>query len=182
MNIEKFTPQSREALFNAKTDAESANNPELHPLHLLAALLDDPDNLVNSILGKLGVNKELFRGKTASALAELPRLANPAPGEISLSREFNAVLNGAMKKAAEMGDEYVSVEHLLLALASGSGKTAGLLNDSGITPESIMNCLQTLRGFARYTAPRGSPPVILPRWHCRINLIRSSAGTMRSAG
>ncbi len=153
MNIEKFTTKSREALFNAKSAAESANNTELHPLHLLAALLDDPDNLVNSILGKLGVNRELFRGKTASALAELPRLANPAPGEISLSREFNAVLNGAMKKAAEMGDEYVSVEHLLLALASGSGKTAGLLNDSGITPESIMNCLQTLRGSQRVTSP-----------------------------
>ena len=123
MNIEKFTTKSREALFNAKSAAESANNPELHPLHLLAALLDDPDNLVNSILGKLGVNKELFRGKTASALAELPRLANPVPGEISLSREFNAVLNGAMKKAAGMGDEYVSVEHLLLGILAPAGDT-----------------------------------------------------------
>ncbi len=153
MNIEKFTTKSREALINAKSSAESTNQSEIHSLHLLAALLDDPDSLVNSILSKLGVNKELFLGKVASALAELPRLANPPHGEIGLSREFSAILNNAMKKAGEMGDEYVSVEHLLLALASGSGKTAKLLNESGVTPDSIMSCLQTLRGNQRVTSP-----------------------------
>ncbi|MBE6359368.1 MAG: ATP-dependent chaperone ClpB [Lentisphaerae bacterium] len=153
MNIEKFTNKSREALLNAKSLAENSNHTELHPLHLLSALLDDPENLVNSILEKLGVNRELFQGKVASALAELPHISGHNQQEVVFSREFNNTLSNAMKKAGEMGDEYVSAEHLLLALASGSGNTAKLLNDSGLTPGRIMEALQTLRGNQRVTTP-----------------------------
>ena len=85
MNIEKFTNKSREALLNAKSLAENSNHTELHPLHLLSALLDDPENLVNSILEKLGVNRELFQGKVASALAELPHISGHNQQEVVFS-------------------------------------------------------------------------------------------------
>jgi len=153
MNIEKFTTKSREALMNAQNSAEQANHTELHPLHLLAALLDDPENLVSSILENLGVNRELFRNKVAGAVQELPRIEGHNAQQLAMTRDFSSVLNAAMKKAGEMGDEYVSVEHLLLALASDAGKTSVLLRDAGITPEKILNALQTLRGSQRVTSP-----------------------------
>ena len=153
MNIEKFTTKSREALMNAGTLAEEAHHTELHPLHLLAALLDAPESLVNSILENLGVNREIFRNKVADAMRELPRLEGHNSGQLSMTRDFSSVLNSAMKKAEEMGDEYVSVEHLLLALAADAGQTSNLLRNAGITPEKILNSLQTLRGSQRVTSP-----------------------------
>ena len=153
MNIEKFTNKSREALMLAKQNAESANHTELTPLHLLAALTADDDSLVMSVLEKLGVNKELFRNKISSALTELPRLEHANGHEVALSREFNSVLSAAMKKAAEMSDEYVSVEHLLLAIAANGGRAADILNNAGISNDKIMSALQSLRGNQRVTSP-----------------------------
>ena len=153
MNIEKFTNKSKEALMNAQQSASAANHTELRPVHLLAALLDDPESLVNSILEKLGVNRELFRNKTASALGELPRVEGSYSQNAVMTGEFSAVLNEAMKKAGEMGDEYVSVEHLMLALASIPGKAADVFSSAGITPDKILNALQSIRGNQRVTSP-----------------------------
>ncbi|MBO7329311.1 MAG: ATP-dependent chaperone ClpB [Lentisphaeria bacterium] len=153
MNIEKFTNKSREALMNAQHYAEEANNTELRPLHLLAALLDDPESLVSSILEKLGVNRELFRNQVSGAMRELPRIEGNNMQQVSMSREFSTMLNTAMKKAGEMGDEYVSAEHLLLALASAGGRAAELLGNAGISADKILNALQTLRGNQRVTSP-----------------------------
>ncbi|MBQ9787473.1 MAG: ATP-dependent chaperone ClpB [Lentisphaeria bacterium] len=153
MNIEKFTNKSKEALMNAQQSASAANHTELRPVHLLAALLDDPESLVNSILEKLGVNRELFRNKTASALGELPRVEGSYSQNAVMTGEFSAVLNEAMKKAGEMGDEYVSVEHLMLALASIPGKAADIFSSAGITPDKILNALQSIRGNQRVTSP-----------------------------
>ncbi|MBE6357380.1 MAG: ATP-dependent chaperone ClpB [Lentisphaerae bacterium] len=151
MNIEKFTTKSREALMLAKNLAENGKHTELRPLHLLAALLTDSESLVSSIVEKLGVNREFLNRKISSAMQELPRVDN-LNSEVVMTREFSAVLNDAMKKAAEMNDEYVSVEHLMLALASGSSKAAGLLHDAGITAEKVLNALQSLRGNQRVTS------------------------------
>ena len=98
MNVEKFTTKSREALLRAQQTAESAGHTELRPLHLLAALLEDDASLVISILEKLGVNKQLFRDKTASALAELPRMEGRSEQQLSSTREFSAMLSTAMKR------------------------------------------------------------------------------------
>lgn len=152
MNIEKFTNKSREALMAARQLAESANHTELRPLHLLSALLDNDESLVVSILEKLGINKELFRNKITSALAELPHVSGDSGQEVAMTREFSSMLNAAMKKAGEMGDEYVSVEHLLLALCAGNGKAAELLGSAGITVDAVMGALQTLRGNQRVTS------------------------------
>ena len=153
MNIEKFTNKSREVLMNAQHTAESADHTELRPLHLLSALLEDRDGLFSSILEKLGVNRELLSSKTASALAELPRVEGHNMQQVSMTREFSTVLNDAMKKAGEMGDEYVSVEHLVLALAGNPGKVADLLNSAGVTADKILAALQSIRGNQRVTSP-----------------------------
>ena len=153
MNIEKFTTKSREALLRAQQTAESANHTELRPLHLLAALLEDDGSLVVSILEKLGVNKGLFRDRVASALAELPRMEGRSDQQLATTREFGAMLTHAMQKAAEMGDEYVSVEHLLLALSCSGGRAETLLREAGVSTDAVMQALQTLRGNQRVTSP-----------------------------
>ena len=153
MNIEKFTTKSREALFNAKSLAESANHLELSPLHLLAALLEDKENLVNSIFSQHHIDPELFNGRISTALASLPRVEGQSDQEVKLSKAFTSLLNTAMKKAGEMGDEYVSVEHLFLALATDGGQAAKLLANAGLDAEKILQTLQTLRGNQRVTSP-----------------------------
>ncbi|MBR7121569.1 MAG: ATP-dependent chaperone ClpB [Lentisphaeria bacterium] len=153
MNIEKFTTKSREALLNARQLAESANHLGVSPLHLLAALLEDKENLVNSIFIQHHVDMELFNGKVSAALAALPRVEGHSDQEVMLTREFSTMLNAAMKKAAEMGDEYVSVEHLLLALAANGGECAKLLGSVGLNADKILQTLQTLRGNQRVTSP-----------------------------
>ena len=153
MNIEKFTNKSREALLTAKSNAEAAHHTELRAIHLLAALLEDETGLANSILEKTGVSRELFCNKVSSALNTLPRVSGDSPVDAAGTAEFNAILNTAMKKAGEMGDEYVSVEHLLLAILAGSSKAAELLGQAGVTTEKVMNALQSLRGSQRVTSP-----------------------------
>ena len=98
MNVEKFTNKSREALMRAQQSAQAAGHTELRALHLLSALLDDDESLVNSILEKLGVNKALFRSKVTSALSDLPRVSGTAPQEVVMTGEFSSVLNNAMLK------------------------------------------------------------------------------------
>ena len=151
MNIEKFTNKSREVLMLARNLAENANHTELRPVHLLAALLTESESLVNSIVEKLGVNRELLGNKVESALQDLPRVSK-SNGEVAMTGEFSSVLNSAMKKAGEMGDEYVSVEHLFLALCGDGGKASELLANAGITADKVMNALQSLRGNQRVTS------------------------------
>ena len=153
MNVEKFTNKSREALMRAQQSAQAAGHTELRALHLLSALLDDDESLVNSILEKLGVNKALFRSKVTSALSDLPRVSGTAPQEVVMTGEFSSVLNNAMQKAAEMKDEFVSVEHLLMALLSVDSKAAKLLNDAGVNNGNLLTSLQSLRGNQRVTSP-----------------------------
>ncbi|MBR7130910.1 MAG: ATP-dependent chaperone ClpB [Lentisphaeria bacterium] len=153
MNVEKFTNKSREALMRAQQSAQAAGHTELRALHLLSALLDDDESLVNSILEKLGVNKALFRSKVTSALSDLPRVSGTAQQEVVMTGEFSSVLNNAMQKAAEMKDEFVSVEHLLMALLSVDSKAAKLLNDAGVNNGNLLTSLQSLRGNQRVTSP-----------------------------
>ena len=87
MNVEKFTNKSREALMRAQQSAQAAGHTELRALHLLSALLDDDESLVNSILEKLGVNKALFRSKVTSALSDLPRVSGKGLGTNLLTSE-----------------------------------------------------------------------------------------------
>lgn len=124
MNLEKLTNKSREALMAARDLAIGNSNTELRNLHLLAALVRQEDGLVPSLLEKLGINRRLFDTQIDQALGQLPRVEG-GNQELYQSREFSTLLIDAGKQAEAMQDEYISVEHLFLALFEAPGTAAG---------------------------------------------------------
>ena len=150
MNPEKFTTKAREALQSACQLVTAQSGNEIRNLHLLAAMVRQPDGLTPAILERLGVNLSLFEGKITHALNALPRVSNP--GELYNSGEFNRLLIDAERQMQQMKDEYLSVEHLLLALSSDGGVCGKLLSEAGASPEKILTALQQIRGNQRITS------------------------------
>ena len=140
MNLEKLTNKSREALLNSRQIAVSRHHNELRVLHVLAALLADDNGLVRSIFDKCGVNCSIFENTLNGALSELPRISGDGASDIYNSREFSELLSDASRHAENMKDEYISVEHLLLAIFNSKSRARELLENSGssgmISPES----------------------------------------------
>ncbi len=158
MNMEKLTNKSREALMGAQGLAAKLHHNELRALHLLGALVAEPEGLVNSILSKLGIDLKLFGQQLDAALAALPKVEG-GDGQIYTSREFSAVLAEAASRAESMQDEYISVEHLFLALFSASGSEAEkLLTRTGLSADKVLQALQSIRGNQRVTSadPEGT--------------------------
>lgn len=134
----------------AHNQAIENGNPELNNLHVLSALVKQQDGLVGSLLDRLNVNRSALTAKIDQAVENLPKVSGN--GEIYNSREFSQLLIAAAKKAEEMHDEYISVEHLFLALLDGGGKAAEILKDQKITVENVLQMLQTIRGNQRVTS------------------------------
>ncbi len=147
---DKFTVKSQEAVQAANAAAADNGNPELLPLHLLSALLADREGVILPVLEKLGVPTAQLAGKIKEALAKLPKVAGGTqPG---MGQALQRVLDQASKEAENFHDEYVSTEHLLLALAEAKNDGAGLLLASfGATHEAILKSLSTVRGSQRVT-------------------------------
>src|SRR6187401_2254907 len=112
--FDKFTVKSQEAVQGAQSLAGERGHPELDPLHLLAAVLDEADGVARPILEKIGVNIAQLKKQIASELERRPQVSGGS--QPNPNRQFMAVLDGALKDAAAMKDEFVSVELLLLAL------------------------------------------------------------------
>ena len=115
MNMEKLTNKTREALAGARQIALERRNTELKNIHVLAALLKDENGLAGSILSRMGIDRRLFEGQVETALDRLPRMQS-AGQELYNSNEVLTLLADAAKTAESMQDEYISVEHLLLAM------------------------------------------------------------------
>ena len=146
-----LTRRSQEVLQQAQAMAEGAGHPELTPAHLAVALLAEPEGVTAALLGKLEAEPRALAGELERALEELPRSAG---GQVGVSRALAEVLGGAQQAAGEMGDEYVSTEHLLLALTrAGDALTVGLLRARGITPEKVDAALSEVRAGRRVTNP-----------------------------
>ncbi|MCQ2377851.1 MAG: ATP-dependent chaperone ClpB [Victivallaceae bacterium] len=151
MDAEKFTTKSREALLTARQIAVEYKNNEMRAIHLLAALVRQENGLVPSILEKLGVGSALLETRIEDTLKSLPKVGEV--GEVYSSGEFSAVLNDAAKHAANMHDEFVSVEHLLLGIVGNRGPAAELLENAGVTSDKVLQALQSIRGNQRVTSP-----------------------------
>ncbi len=148
---DKFTVKSQEAVQAANGLAADNGNPELLPLHLLSALLGDREGVILPVLEKLGVPTAQLDGKVKESLAKLPKVqgGGAQPG---MSNALQRVLDQASKEAENFHDDYVSTEHLLLALAEGKGDGAGLLLASfGATHDAILKSLTAVRGSQRVT-------------------------------
>ena len=152
MDVEKFTTKSREALMACRNIAIESGNPEITPVHLLAALLQQQDGLIPGLVSNMNISPAVLQSRTVEALNTLPQVSG-AQGEPSTGSDFARVLNLAGAEAGKMGDEYVSVEHFFLALAAIGGKAGKILADAGITAGKILEALKAVRGNQRITSP-----------------------------
>jgi len=148
---DKFTVKSQEALQAAQGAAAENGNPEVLPLHLLAALLEDKEGVVLPVLEKVGIAVQPLQAAVTAAIAKLPKVqgASAQPGT---SNALNKVLDGAFKEAETFKDDYVSTEHLLLSLAKLKNDPVQLaLVAQGADHASILKALQAVRGSQRVT-------------------------------
>jgi ATP-dependent Clp protease ATP-binding subunit ClpB len=150
MQFDRFTIKSREAVNGARLLAERSGHQELLPEHLLFALLEDREGVVSSVLERLGANTTAVRAGATTALAAVPKVTGGGAGEVRLSRRLSRVFEEAFEAAKRLTDEYVSVEHLVLALLSDK-ESKGLLGKAGVTSEGFLAALKEIRGAQRVT-------------------------------
>ncbi|NQT41253.1 MAG: ATP-dependent chaperone ClpB, partial [Planctomycetes bacterium] len=145
--FEKLTIKAQEAVARAQTLAGERGNPQIEPLHLLAALAAETDGVVAPLLEKIGANRQQLDRIVESELEHLSKISGGAPPQASA--ELMAVLDAARREADAMKDDFVSTEHLLLALAKVDGKAKNVLQLNAIGQSEILQALQTIRGSAR---------------------------------
>ncbi|HSL21061.1 MAG TPA: ATP-dependent chaperone ClpB [Vicinamibacterales bacterium] len=153
MNINKFTEKAREAVFEAQQSATRANNPQIEPEHLLAALVEQREGIVPEILRKMNVDPAAVASAIKAELAKVPTAyGGSQPG---LSPRLRTVSDFAEREAERLKDEYVSTEHLLLGIASEGGRSgaARVLKQFNATPEKILEAMTAVRGSQRVTDP-----------------------------
>ena len=151
MNMDKLTNKTREALSGARMTAVERRNTELKNIHVLHAMLQDENGLACSILSRLGISSRLFAGKVGEVLDRLPQMQS-AGQDICNSNEVLSLLADAAREAQNMQDEYISVEHLLLAMLKSGSEAAKLFEQNGITVDKVLNVLQSIRGNQRVTS------------------------------
>jgi ATP-dependent Clp protease ATP-binding subunit ClpB len=152
MRPDRFTIKSQEAIEAAQRTAESRRNPQVTPAHLLLALLDQDGGIVLPVLHKLGTDSSSVVDRVIRDVDELPTLEGSAGAQPTPSNELVAVLRKAEDEARDLSDEYISVEHLLLALSALPGQNAGeALKTFGADHDSIVSALKQVRGSHRVT-------------------------------
>jgi ATP-dependent Clp protease ATP-binding subunit ClpB len=145
MRLDKFTIKSQEMIDLAHTLASRHNNQQIEPEHLLGAMMEEPEGIARSILRKLGVSPNAVVQETAGAINRLPKVTGG--GDAYISRSCKSVLDKAFSEASNMKDQYVSVEHILLALVEEtSSEAARILNRYGVNREAVLRVLMDIRG------------------------------------
>jgi len=152
-NTNRFTQKSYEAIVAAQNAAERSGNSEAQPEHLLYALLDQADGVVPQVLAKLNIPVGALKQQVNAEIAKLPRVSG-ANVQVQLSSRARQVVLKAHDELAQFGDEYVSTEHLLLALLDHAGGGAErVLRQAGLTRDKLMAALREVRGAQRVTSP-----------------------------
>ncbi len=152
MRLDKFTQKAQEAVLEAQNLAQGFNHPAIEPEHLLSALVAQEGGVVPSLLKRIGTDTGMLQNSLQQALGRLPR-ATGSSVQVSISRNLNAVIEEAQSIADNMKDEYVSTEHLLMAMAQPkAGSVRDLLARHGIDYNSIMQALAAVRGSQRVTS------------------------------
>jgi ATP-dependent Clp protease ATP-binding subunit ClpB len=148
---DKFTVKAQEAVQRASQLASEHGNPELQPTHLLAALLEDKENIVPPVLEKIGIGPQAVLSDVYSQIEKLPKVSGQA-AQPGLSNEANNLLEQAFKEASNFKDEYVSTEHLLLAITHLKRDAAQqILAQRGATYDAILKALTVVRGSQKVT-------------------------------
>jgi ATP-dependent Clp protease ATP-binding subunit ClpB len=149
MNINKFTTKSQEAIQLSQQIAQGLGQQQIENEHLFKALLEVDENVTPFLLKKLNVNVSLFKQIVESTLQSFPKVSG---GDIMLSRTANTTLNEAEILAGKMNDEFVSVEHLVLAIFGSKSKIAQILKDQGVTEKGLKAAIDEMRKGERVTS------------------------------
>lgn len=154
----RFTQKSQEAIITAQSIAEKNNNSQVEPEHLLLALLEQNDGIVPQLLNKLNIYNNQLAEKAKQSIEKLPRIMGSA-AQLTYSQRMRTVLVNAHDQMEPFGDDYVSTEHLFLAiLEQGRGEAEKILKDVGINREVLFKVLKEIRGSQRVTSqnPEGT--------------------------
>src|SRR4051812_44800700 len=149
MQADRFTVKSQEAVAAAQRLASEGSNPEVAPAHLLLALLEQDEGVVVPVLQRLGVDAQDARSRAGEAIEKLPKLSGNTVPDVRPSSEFVWVLQQAEKESTGLGDEYISTEHILLALAESKSGVSDLLPSR----DSLNKAIAEVRGPHRVTSP-----------------------------
>jgi ATP-dependent Clp protease ATP-binding subunit ClpB len=151
MRFDKFTLKVQEALQEAQNIANKYRHPAIDVEHLLLALLEQPEGIVGAILKKLGAETGQIAKELEKTLGKLPQVEG---AQVNITPRLNKLLDGALAEAARLTDEYVSAEHVLIAIADEKGgAAAAILRNAGVTKDNIFKILVEIRGNQRITDP-----------------------------
>ena len=153
MTVDKYTQRVQEALHNCQTIAARYHHQTVEPEHLLEALLEQPEGLAPRLLESLGVDLRILKQRLEAYLKSMPSVKGAAGGQLYVSQRFHRVLAKAEEEARNFKDEYISVEHLLLAMLDDEGACGRLLREMGVSREALMAALKEIRGTQRVTSP-----------------------------
>jgi ATP-dependent Clp protease ATP-binding subunit ClpB len=162
MDLNRLTQKSQEALHDAQTKALRFGHTEVDGEHLLLALLDQSEGLIGPLLARAGADPDRLREDLEAELGRRPRVSGPgaAPGQVFVTQRLSRLIESASREARRLKDEYVSVEHLVIALLDeGSSSAAGrLLQQQGLTRNGFLSALTEVRGHQRVTSatPEGT--------------------------
>jgi ATP-dependent Clp protease ATP-binding subunit ClpB len=151
MDINAFTQKSQQAILAARQSAENRNHQAVQPFHLLDAMLGQTDTILYPLLGHLGIDPTSLRNTTNDRLSATPKVYGDT-GDVAFTPATLSILNTAESIKNGMGDQYVSIEHLLLALATSSEPVGEVLREAGLTKDAIAAALETVRGAQRVTS------------------------------
>ena len=149
---DKLTRKSQEALSAAIRQAASDGNPQVEPVHLMLALLKQTDGTAQPLLEAAGADLNRVLTEVTALQRKLPQTRGATASAPETSRQLLSVINTAASLAKEMGDEYISTEHLLVGLATGGGPMATGLQRAGATPDALTSAFTKVRGSARVTS------------------------------
>jgi ATP-dependent Clp protease ATP-binding subunit ClpB len=154
MRFDKFTIKSQELIQAAQNLASRYGQQQIEPEHLLAGMLQEDDGIAAAMLRKLGASPATVARDVAAAIEKLPTVSGGGIGDVYLSGRAKAVLEAAFAEATKMKDEYVSIEHIFMAIADEkTGDAAAILSRNGVARDSILKVLLEIRGTQRITDP-----------------------------
>lgn len=151
MRFDRFTIRGQEAIQEAIAIAEKNQHQQVEPEHILAALLDQKEGVVRSILGKIGANINAITNELNDVIRRFPKVMG---GQQYFSTRTNSIFQSAQKEAESMGDDYISTEHLLLAIAGDKSGDAGrILRSHGVSKDDALKVIEQMRGGSKITDP-----------------------------
>jgi len=155
MDLNSFTVKAQEAIQGSATIAARYHHQQIDCEHLVLALLEQDDGLALRLLEKIGISPGIIQQELEKHLSELPRVSSTGSDQVYMSQNLNRVFDTAKKEANQMKDDYISVEHLLLALIKETDSISSkILLSAGVTRDNLTQAISEVRGDRRVTIPQ----------------------------